>query len=110
MNIAKGYQWRVFSCLGGGRQSVCGGGLSHLQSDEYSIFLLDVDLPDDSGIQLCDHIRAKGGTAPIIVYSGDGSYETPALKAGANGFVSMGFTLMDRLTQLLGSFESTLRV
>jgi DNA-binding response OmpR family regulator len=84
----------------------CGGGISLAQSGVYSLYLLDVNLPDGSGIDLCDHIRASGGTAPIIVYSGDDSNETPAMQAGASAFVPKGVFLKDRLNQVMGCFEN----
>jgi DNA-binding response OmpR family regulator len=84
----------------------CSDALRLLQSAPYSLYLLDVNLRDGSGIDLCDHIRAIGGTAPIIVYSGDESNETPAIQAGANAFVPKGVLLKDRLHQVLGCFEN----
>ena len=72
----------------------------------HSLYLLDVNLPDGSGIDLCDQIRARGGTAPIVVYSVDDSNEIPAMQAGANALVPKGVLLKDRLNQVLGSFEN----
>ena len=83
----------------------CTGGIHLAQSSTPSLFLLDVGLPDGSGIDLCRYIRAESGSHPIIVYSGDDSNETAALRAEANAFVPKGLTMEELLNQALDGFE-----
>ncbi len=86
--------------------SSCRGGFDLAHSDEYSLYLLDVNLPDGSGIDLCDYIRTMSGTSPIIVYSGDGSNESHAMRAGANAFIPKSSSLEGQLNQVLSYFEN----
>ncbi len=81
------------------------GGRTLAQPDAYSLYLLDVNLPDGSGIALCEHIRHFGDTVPIVVYSADESNELPAMRAGANAFIPKGSTLDEQLDQVLNYFE-----
>ncbi len=84
--------------------SYCGG-LTLAQPEAYSLYLLDVNLPDGTGIHLCNHIRNLGESAPIIVYSADESNEALAMVAGANAFLSKSASLDDRLEEVLDSIE-----
>ncbi|HRQ42053.1 MAG TPA: GAF domain-containing protein [Chloroflexota bacterium] len=55
----------------------------------YEAMLLDVSLPDGSGLDLLAELRAAGRSFPIIVLTGGGSEEmaVAALKAGADDYV-----------------------
>lgn len=39
---------------------------SYLSEHEYDLLLLDVTLPDGTGFGVCEHVRKKGNTVPII--------------------------------------------
>jgi two-component system, NtrC family, response regulator PilR len=53
----------------------------------FLMFLIDVRLPDGSGIDLCRWIRESDKSTPIAVYSANPTYVTEALSAGAQAFV-----------------------
>ncbi len=80
-------------------------GLTLAQPEAYSLYLLDVNLPDGTGIHLCNHIRNMGETVPIIVYSADESNEALAMVAGANAFLAKSASLDDRLEEVLDHIE-----
>ncbi len=54
------------------------------------ILLLDVNLPDGSGIDLCDFLRQTGFEKPIIMLTGKGSENDVinGLNAGANDYIT----------------------
>jgi DNA-binding NarL/FixJ family response regulator len=54
------------------------------------LVLLDIDLPDRSGLDLLEDIRMAVPKLPVLVLSGqlETEYGLRALKAGAQGFVS----------------------
>ncbi len=81
------------------------GGLTQVQPEAYSLYLIDVNLPDGTGIHLCNHIRNMRETAPIIVYSADESNEALAMVAGANAFLAKSASLDDRLEEVLDDIE-----
>jgi DNA-binding response OmpR family regulator len=53
----------------------------------FLMYLLDVRLPDGSGIDLCRTIRESDATTPIVIYSANAGYRGEALAAGAQEFV-----------------------
>jgi two-component system response regulator DevR len=59
----------------------------HLQPD---VVVLDVQLPDRAGFEICEEIREIAPDARILLCSGlaDGSALVEAAKSGADGFVS----------------------
>lgn len=72
----------------------------------YDLILLDLQLPDSSGLSLMQKLRAADAMVPIAILSASNSpsdLET-ALQLGAAGFISKttdGKTLLDAVTQLL---------
>jgi len=80
-----------------------GDGIRLAQSSEYSLFLIDVRLRDGSGIDLCRYIRSLNKATPIVVYSGVDDYETLAIQAGANAFLSKGASLGAQLNRVISS-------
>jgi DNA-binding response OmpR family regulator len=83
--------------------SSCANGEWLTRSLGYSLYLLDAELPDGSGIDLCRIIRARGDTV-IVVCSGK-DYELAALRAGANAFVSKGEGFVSQLEGVLNLTE-----
>ena len=59
-----------------------------IHANSYTLFLIDVRLPDGSGIDLCRWIRESNLRTPIAVYSANPSYMAEALSAGAQAFVT----------------------
>ncbi len=76
------------------------------------ILLLDVNLPDGSGIDLCDFLRQAGFEKPIIMLTGKG-IEFDAingLNAGANDYIKKPIRLGDLLARVkaqLRQFKSS---
>jgi two-component system response regulator CpxR len=56
---------------------------------DFAALLLDTNLPDISGIELCKQIRSFDNATPIIFYSGEARPEMieEAMKAGAQAYL-----------------------
>ncbi len=84
--------------------------LAHEQRPD--LVLLDVDLPDIDGREVCRRMRAGGVAAPIIMLTGQtGDQDTIAgLDAGANDYVAKPFkvsVLLARIRAQLRSHEQS---
>ena len=75
-----------------------------LQAEAPEVLCLDLQLPDGSGLDLLEEIRAEGKTFPVVIISGHYSKENRdrAAKLGVSGFFSKPFVLQD-LHKLLDS-------
>lgn len=73
-------------------------------SEEYEALVLDMNLPDMKGTEVCVKLRAQGITKPILIISGDHSVLTKiaVLDAGANDYLTKPFSL--------GELKARLRV
>ncbi len=69
-------------------------GLSLIQTEDYDLFLLDVMLPDGSGLDLLDPILRRDPDAICIIITGYATIELAieATKRGAYDFLSKPFT------------------
>ncbi|SEK44071.1 PAS domain S-box-containing protein/diguanylate cyclase (GGDEF) domain-containing protein [Atopomonas hussainii] len=67
------------------------------------LLLLDIHLPDGSGLDLLLELRAQHFTQAIVMLTGHGDEESAvrALKAGANDYISKRGDYLERLPQLL---------
>lgn len=56
---------------------------------QFDAYLMDNRLPDISGLELCEPIRAFDSDTPIVFYSGDGtqSNKDKAFLAGAQDYI-----------------------
>ncbi|MCK6544385.1 response regulator transcription factor [Myxococcota bacterium] len=63
--------------------------LEAITREPWDLVLLDVHLPDRTGLQLLPDLRAARPTLPVLMVSGmaDEAYALAARRAGANGFV-----------------------
>lgn len=63
--------------------------LDHVQHEDVGVAVVDLQLPDLSGTQLLDLLRAKRQAIRVIIYTGYGSYESAkdALNLGAFAYV-----------------------
>ena len=64
--------------------------LSSIQTERFDLYLLDSQLPDLDGFELCRRVRDFDPLTPILFFSG-AAYETDkqrGLEAGANAYVS----------------------
>jgi CheY-like chemotaxis protein len=59
-----------------------------------SIVLLDINMPEVDGLEVCRHIRAASPETGIIIITADSRPEIvrEAIEAGANDFVTKPFT------------------
>jgi CheY-like chemotaxis protein len=63
--------------------------LSLIEKEKFDLYVVDGQLPDVSGLTLCEQIRAVDKDTPIVIYSGDGyqSQIDAGLLAGANAYL-----------------------
>ena len=63
--------------------------LRYLEQNRPDLFILDIEMPIMSGIELAEKIRAIGQTAPIIFMTGNATEQdvVKAIKAGASDYV-----------------------
>lgn len=59
----------------------------HLKLYRPDVVLIDIGLPDGSGLELIGQIRARRDAPPVIAMSGDGAVGASALAAGAAQFL-----------------------
>ena len=81
--------------------------LAMLQTGSFDVALLDVVLPDLSGLEVLRDFRAGGGEAPVIVLSGLTGAEdaVKAMKLGASDYLTKPFgpdELADAIARALG--------
>ncbi|HWB39179.1 MAG TPA: response regulator transcription factor [Candidatus Saccharimonadales bacterium] len=79
-------------------------GLQKAGSEDYGAIILELALPDQSGLAVCEELRNRGITAPILVISNDHSVLTKIklLDAGADDYLTKPFSL--------GELKARLRV
>lgn len=70
---------------------------------EYDVLLLDLSLPDGSGLDLLTQIREEDRMLTTVVLTGSGSEETAvaALKAGADDYVIKSGAYLTRLPRIV---------
>lgn len=70
-------------------------GLKHAEKYEYDAIILDLNLPDISGLEVCNLMRTKGITTPILILSGEDKImgKIKVLDAGANDYLTKPFSL-----------------
>ena len=66
-----------------------------LAEDRFDLLILDVNLPDGSGLGLLRQIRAGGDTTPVILLTANDLEldEVTGLEAGADYYLTKPFTL-----------------
>jgi DNA-binding response OmpR family regulator len=89
-----------------------GEGLAAAKRSRPDLILLDVDLPDKNGREVCAELREGGVTAPVIMLTAaDGERETIlGLEAGASDYVTKPFkfnVLMARIRAQLRAHEQS---
>ncbi|HVV26248.1 MAG TPA: response regulator transcription factor [Candidatus Saccharimonadales bacterium] len=69
--------------------------LRRLQRHAYDIIILDLSLPDASGLEICETIRANGNNVPLLILTGETSIMSKIrlLDAGADDYVTKPFSL-----------------
>jgi len=81
--------------------STAGAALKRLDTEEFDLVILDLGLPDRSGIEVIEEIRA-GSTIPIIVLSvrNDEAGKVRALELGADDYVTKPFGMAELVTRI----------
>jgi diguanylate cyclase (GGDEF)-like protein/PAS domain S-box-containing protein len=75
-----------------------------LRQERYDVLLLDLSLPDSSGIQTVHAIRQHAGNVPLIVLTGhdDTRFALQTLEAGAQDYLIKGRFDTDALVRAIG--------
>ncbi|MGV1099512.1 sensor histidine kinase [Thiovibrio sp. JS02] len=87
----------VIACYGGEQFAVArvadlAGGLRALARGETDLVLLDLNLPDSTGLATLEKVHATSADVPVIVLTGlsDESFATQALQLGAQDYLMKG--------------------
>jgi DNA-binding NtrC family response regulator len=77
-------------------------GLSYLEEHSVDVVLVDMNMPNMSGADLCTQLLVKGPDMPVVVMTAYGSVETAvaAIRAGAYDFVTKPFDIDDLCLRL----------
>lgn len=81
--------------------SIASGGAEALaelkKGHDYTIILLDINMPVINGVAVLKHIKESGGTAAVIMMSGHGSEElaVECMRIGAEDYIAKPFSLSD---------------
>lgn len=75
---------------------------SRMASNRYDVIILDWDLPDGSGLDLCREFRDRGGMTPILMMTGRSALEEKetGLNAGADDYITKPFALRELTARL----------
>jgi DNA-binding response OmpR family regulator len=79
-------------------------GLSRAETGSFDAIILDLNLPDISGLAVCQELRLQGLTTPILILSGEAQVlsKIRLLDAGADDYLTKPFSL--------GELKARLRV
>jgi len=79
-------------------------GLYRHDTETYAAIILDLNLPDASGLAICQQLRERGAQAPILILSGQSQVlaKINLLDAGADDYLTKPFSL--------GELKARLRV
>lgn len=80
------------------------GGLKHSRNKQYDLIVLDLNLPDMPGLEVCKQLRTEGFVGPIIILTGEVKVMSKIrlLDAGADDYLTKPFSL--------GELKARLRV
>jgi DNA-binding response OmpR family regulator len=95
---------RHFEQAGHSVQTVnaCGEVVDALVTTKFDVVVLDVMLPDGSGIELCRQLRSDGHTVPVLLLSARGEVKdrVSGLEAGADDYLIKPFALSELLARV----------
>jgi two-component system OmpR family response regulator len=79
-------------------------GIRLARREQFDVIVLDLNLPDMNGLEVCEEIRTLGVSTPILVLSGEAQVMSKIrlLDAGANDYLTKPFSL--------GELKARLRV
>ncbi|HSA59910.1 MAG TPA: sigma-54 dependent transcriptional regulator [bacterium] len=81
-----------------------GEALEFAAKNRVDVALVDVNLPDRSGIEVLERLRAGGSDTEVILMTGKGTVETAvsALKKGAYDYLTKPFDDIERVSLVVG--------
>ncbi len=87
-------------------------GYSMAQCGKYDIIILDLMLPNLSGIEICRRLRAEGINTPIIMLTAkdDVSDKVTGLDVGANDYMTKPFAIEELLARMRVALKNTDKV
>jgi DNA-binding response OmpR family regulator len=73
------------------------GGLFLANTNEHDLILLDLNLPDKNGIEVCKSLRLSGNNVPILILSINESVndKVSLLEAGADDYLTKPFSITE---------------
>lgn len=76
--------------------------LKLIDSNEYDALILDWELPDMTGVQICAYYREKGGLAPVMMLTGKSSVsdKEEGLNTGADDYLTKPFEARELLARV----------
>jgi DNA-binding response OmpR family regulator len=63
-------------------------GLELAQQQGFDLYLVDSRLPDGTGVEVCNRLRAFDSSTPIVFWSGNDEEYDEAYAAGAQAFIA----------------------
>jgi DNA-binding response OmpR family regulator len=89
-------------------------GLDKLAFYQYDLVILDWELPEMTGIEICKEFRSRGGTTPVLMLTGKGTIndKESGYDAGADDYLTKPFHMKElsmRLRALLRRGGATLQ-
>lgn len=68
-----------------------------LKDKKFDLFILDWDLPDTSGVQICRNLRSAGNTTPVLMLTGRGGLEAKeeGFDSGADDYLTKPFEMKE---------------
>ncbi len=87
-------------------------GYTMAQAGKYDIIILDLMLPNLSGIEICRRLRAEGITSPIIMLTAkdDVSDKVTGLDVGANDYMTKPFAIEELLARMRVALKNSDKV
>jgi DNA-binding response OmpR family regulator len=97
--IAKGLKAAGFGCAVG---STGQAGLATARSSQIDLIILDVGLPDMSGLDVLAHLRGEGFTTPVIILTARSSAQdtVAGLVGGADDYMGKPFSFDELLARV----------
>lgn len=74
------------------------GFMNRTSAGQPDLFILDVMLPDGSGIEVCGELKAIGGQIPVLMMSAHAKAEEISRSCIADAFIAKPFDLNNLLT------------
>jgi two-component system KDP operon response regulator KdpE len=86
--------------------------IARISSDQPGLVMLDLGLPDMTGVDVIRRVRSFEPTTPIIVLSahGDDASKVAALDAGADDYISKPFSIPELLARVRTALRHAQRI